>query len=79
MIYLKRLLEELKKMDDSYEELCEALRDMIPTQVKRTIIMLRKDPQNLQREIRYLEDLIDLRNKVCDIARNYSLLKETEA
>lgn len=66
-------------MKDNYGELCEELSDMIPTQVKRTIIVLRKEPQNLQREIRYLEDLIDLRNKVCDMARNSSLLKETEA
>jgi hypothetical protein len=65
-------------MEDNYEKLCDELGYLIPTQVKRTIIVLRKEPQNLQREIRYLEDLIDVRDKICDITRNYSLLKETE-
>jgi len=65
-------------MEDNYEELYEALKDMIPTQVKRTVIVSRKDPQNLQSEIRYLEDLIDIKDKLWDIVRDYSLLKETE-
>ena len=60
-------------MEDNCEELCEELSDMIPTQVKRTIIVLWKEPQNFQREIRYLEDLIDMRDKVCNITRNNSL------
>jgi len=65
-------------MQDNYEELYEALKDMIPTQVKRTGIVLRKEPQNLQWEIRYLKDLIDLRDKVCGIARTGSFMKETK-
>lgn len=65
-------------MEDNHKELYEALKDMIPTQVKRTIIVWKKEPQNLQWEIRYLEDLIDLKDKLWDIVRNDSLLKETE-
>ena len=65
-------------MGDNYKELYEALKDMIPTQVKRTIIVWKKEPQNLQWEIRYLEDLIDLKDKLWEIVRNDSLLKETE-
>jgi len=60
-------------MEDNCEELCEELSDMIPPQVKRTIIVLWKEPQNFQCEIRYLEDLIDMRDKVCNITRNNSL------
>ena len=65
-------------MEDNYKESYEALKDMIPRQVKRTIIVWKKESQNLQWEIRYLEDLIDLKDKLWDIVRNDSLLKETE-
>jgi len=64
-------------MNDDYEELCNILSEAIPTQVRRTIIVSKKEHEKLEHEIRYLEDLIDLRDKVCGITRS-GLLKETK-
>ena len=65
-------------MDDDYEQLCNILSKAIPTQVHRTIIVSEKEHAKLAREIRYLKDLIDLRDKVCGIARTGSFMKETK-
>ena len=66
------------EMTDDYEQLCDILSKAIPKQVRRTIIVSQKEHERLANEIRYLDSLIDLRDKVCSIARTCSLLKETK-
>lgn len=66
------------EMSADYDQLCRILSKAIPKQVRRTIIVSEKEHERLANEIRYLEDLIELRDKVCGIAGTYSLLKETK-
>ncbi|MGH9876274.1 MAG: hypothetical protein ACRD5H_01430 [Nitrososphaerales archaeon] len=66
-------------MKNDYEKLCSILSEAVPTQVRRTIIVSEKEHENLDREIRYLANLIDTRDSVCRIARNHSLLKQSKA